>query len=330
MNVKLNALIASGAITLSLAGPAQAQRGNPPAPPRPVAAPRPPAPPEPPADEWFDSRGVTRIDTVVAFDRDGSVELGLGGGSIKVSSWDRAQVRVVATASNGAGLDFDAGESHLDLSVHGNMMDRMGTATFDVTVPTGARLSLNSISGSITSVGVRGATDASTVSGAIDIRNAGRVTTEGVSGATTITGAKGDVRVETVSGPIIISDVDGTASVENVSGRIELSNIRGGRVRANTVSGSLTFTGALNPSGRYEFETHSGRASLVLAPGASAAVSVETLSGSVSNEYPGAVRRPEEDPEEARTNYNYVIGRGDARVSIETFSGRVQISQGNR
>ncbi len=321
MTCKLTSLLASMAVALAVGGAAGAEAQS-----------RPPTPPRPPS-RWSQSNGggVARIDTLVPFSANGSVELGLISGSIRVSSWNRNEVRVVASATDGATLDFDANRSHIDLGLHRNWSDRGGSATYDVTLPVGARVTMSAISGTINATGVHGGIDASSISGPVDVRDAGaNVSIESVSGGVTAMGVAGDVKVETVSGAIQVSNVTGTVSAETVSGSTDLSNARGTRVRANSVSGGITFTGALNPAGRYEFETHSGRALLRLASGASAVITVDTYSGSVTNEYPGAVRRPESDADDERTHYRYTIGRGDARISVETFSGRVQISQGNR
>lgn len=323
------------ALTIGGGAPADAQTS----PPTPPESSRPPRSPRPPrsSSRWFRwegreaGRGVATIDTLVPFSTNGSVELGLISGSIKVSAWNRDQVRVVANATGNALLDFDATGSHVDLGVHYDRSDEGGSATYEVTVPAGTRVTMNAISGSISAAGVRGGIDANSVSGSVDVRDAAaNVAVESVSGNVTAVGVAGDVKVEAVSGQIEVSNVSGTVSAGDVSGSIDLSNVRGTRVRANSVSGAVTYVGALNPAGRYQFETHSGRTVLNLASGASAAITVNTYSGSVGMDYPGAVRRPEGDPDDERTSYRYTIGRGDARVSIDTFSGRVQISQGKR
>lgn len=324
MTNKFRSVLASAAVALAVGGAAHAEAQS-----RPPT----PTPPRTPS-RWFRANGgggVSRIDTLVPFSANGSVELGLIAGSIKVSSWNRNEVRVAASATDGTTLDFDATGSHIDLGVHHNWSNRGGSATYDVTVPAGARVTLSAVSGAITATGVHGGIDASGVSASVNVRDAGgNVAIESVSGNVTTMDVAGDVKAETVSGSIQVSNTSGTVSAENVSGTIDLSNARGTRVRANSVSGSITFTSALNPAGRYEFGTHSGRTVLRLASGASATITVDTHSGSVANDYPGAVRRRDSEDDDGQTSYTYVIGSGDARVTIETFSGRVQISQGNR
>jgi hypothetical protein len=303
--------------------------------------PAPPAPPRPPrvhSRSTFsdDDQGVARIDTVVSFSANGTVELSLVAGTMKLSTWDRNQVRVVASTTGEPSLQFDASSSHLSLEQSRNGRssrngDDVGNATYEVTVPTGSRATLSAVSGNITASGVRGAVDVSTVSGSVDVRDLGStLSVEGVSGDITAANVANDARVENVSGRISLSSVGGSASAETVSGSIAVSGVRGDRVHVTTVSGNVDFAGSVSGTGRYEFETHSGRTNLKLASNANVAISVETFSGSVSNDYPGAVRRRNSDSDDDGTSYDYVIGRGTGRVHVETFSGSVHISQGNQ
>jgi DUF4097 and DUF4098 domain-containing protein YvlB len=323
------------ACTLALAGTAgeAVAQGVPTPPPAPsVRTPRPPRAPRPPRD-FGDDEGVTRIDTTLAFSPTGSVELELVTGDMKVSTWNRDEVRVVATATGDARIQFDASHSHLDMEQSRRdrwSRDGHGTVSYQVTVPAGVRATLGSVAGTIDAAGIRGGAEVSTVSGAVTVRDIGaEATIEAVSGRVTLANVQGDAHVESVSGAVDVSNVTGSLSAESVSGPIVLTDVRGARIRANTVSGALDFTGAVNPAGHYDFETHSGRATLHLASNASAAVSVNTFSGSVTNDYPGAVRRQSGDDDDGQT-YEYTLGHGDARIRVETFSGRVIISQGNR
>lgn len=314
---------------------------SPPAPPAapsaPRNAPRAPRPPRAPR-AWFSSgdSGVAKIDTVVSFSANGTVDLSLISGSMKLSTWNRNQVRVVASTTGEPSLQFDATGSQLSLeqvknSWRGGRDDgNIGRATYDVTVPAGVRATLSAISGSVDASGIRGHLEVSNVSGSVNVRDLGSsLSVESVSGSVTAANVATDVRVENVSGRISITNTRGAVSVETVSGSIAIDGAAGQRVHATTVSGSIEFTGALSPTGRYEFETHSGGASLALAGNSNAAISVETFSGSVRNDFPGAVRRRNADPEDDRTNFDYVIGQGAGRVRVETFSGSVHISQRN-
>ena len=344
--VQAAAVPASAAILLAGAGTASAQV-TPPRPPAPPAAPTAPGAPGAPAaprapkaprapHSWFGSsdQGVSRVDTVVAFSPNGSVDLSLIAGSMKLSTWDRDQVRVVASTTGEPSLQFDASSSHVTLEQasswrRGNR-DRVGSATYEVTVPVGSRATLSSVSGSIDASGVRGPLEVNTVSGSLDARDIGSsLSVEGVSGRITVTNVGRDARIENVSGRIAVAGVGGSLSTQTVSGSTRISGVKGERIHATSVSGDIDFTGLVNGSRLYEFETHSGSAELRFASNSSAAVSVETFSGSVSNEYPGAIRRRNGDSGDDQTNFDYMIGHGDGRVRVQTFSGSVHISQGN-
>jgi hypothetical protein len=61
-------------------------------------------------------RGLTRIDTTVRLDRGGAVDLSLISGKIRVTGWDRADVKISASIESGY-LRFNANSSRVSLSV---------------------------------------------------------------------------------------------------------------------------------------------------------------------------------------------------------------------
>lgn len=265
-----------------------------------------------------------RIDTTVALAGTATVELGLVAGHIRVTTWNRNAARIVAEASSGR-LELDATPSHLELRQQSGR-DGVGSATYDVTVPAGVRLSLDAISGDVSACGARGPVEITTVSGSARVTGSGRTLSVGtVSGGVDVIDAGGDVRASSVSGSIRIRNVPGVLETESVSGSIQITGSRGDRVRGETVSGAIAFTGALAPAGRYSFGTHSGRITLRIPPTTGADLSADTFSGVVAVDVPGAVRRPEPDGE-SRTSYHYVLGRGGAHVSVSTFSGAITIT----
>lgn len=278
-----------------------------------------------------DERAELRsIDTLVALNTNASVELSLIAGSMRVSTWDRNAARIVARVDRGS-LELDASRGHLELRQRSERRNA-GFATYEVTLPATARASLAAVSGSITADGVRGTTDVASVSGRVLLRRTGRaVRVESVSGDVEVTDAAGDVRASTVSGSLTVRNVTGVVGAETVSGPIDVSGASGERMRGETVSGSISYAGTLAPNGRYSFETQSGSVTLRIPPNTGADIAVETFSGRVVNEVPGAVRRPERDRGDERSSYHYLLGRGGARVTIDSFSGRVLItSEGAR
>src|SRR5712692_2357078 len=91
-------------------------------------------------------RGLSQIDTTVRLDRGGAVDLSLISGKIRVTGWDRSDVKVSATIESGT-LRFSANSARVSLSVddsdeggrRGHRHNNVGDARYDVSVPRGSR-----------------------------------------------------------------------------------------------------------------------------------------------------------------------------------------------
>jgi DUF4097 and DUF4098 domain-containing protein YvlB len=92
------------------------------------------------------------------------------------------------------------------------------------------------------------------------------------------------------------------------------------------VSGDIIYTGTIEPAGRYNFEAHSGTIRLNIPRATGAQFSVETFSGDLSTDFPVTVP-PRSGRHEGRVEFT--IGDGRARVTAQTFSGRIIINSGS-
>ncbi len=266
-------------------------------------------------------RYPSKIDTVVAFSRQGTVDLSLISGRIRVTGWDRQEVKVVASIDNGR-LRFSASQQRVSLEVD----RRGGQAQYEVTVPRGTKLALEAVSGSITATGVGGEIEAQSVSGYVVISDATReVSAESVSGAVTVANVTGNLTAESVSGGVRVRNATGDVQVESVSGGVMLDGIKSSSVRSETVSGTVTYTGSIEPGGKYSFVTHSGTLRLNLPANLGAVFSVETYSGDIDSDFPVTMQ-----PGQGRNSHDrfeFTIGNGKARVSAENFSGKIIINR---
>jgi DUF4097 and DUF4098 domain-containing protein YvlB len=272
-------------------------------------------------DRYDRDRYRSRIDTVVPFNRGGTVDLSLMSGRIRVTGWDRQEVKVIATSDNGR-LRFSASPQRVSLEVDRNG----GDVQYDVTVPRSTKLSLEAISGSITATGVGGEIEAQSVSGYVDISDATReVSAESVSGSVTVANVTGNLSAQSTSGTVSIRNATGDVEAETVSGRILLDGIRSTSVRTETVSGSVSYTGSIDPGGKYSFVSHSGSLRLNLPANLGAVFSVETYNGDIDSDFPVTMQ-----PGQGRNSHDrfeFTIGNGRARVSLETFSGKIIINR---
>lgn len=287
-------------------------------------------------DEGVQIRGLTRVDTTVRLDRGGAVDLSLISGKIRVTGWDRADVKISATIESGY-LRFNANSSRVSLSVEdsdndgrrGRHHNDVGEARYDVSVPRGARLILEAVSGDVISKGSQGEIEATSVSGDVDVTDGVRsVSAESVSGAVHAAQVNGNLRTETVSGDLRAENVTGDVEASTVSGSIRLAGIQSKDVRTESVSGDIAYTGSIEPSGRYSYESHSGTVRLNIPKGAGAQFSVETFSGDLSTDFRLMIP-PSEHGRRREGHVDFTIGDGRAKVTAQTFSGSIIINSGS-
>src|SRR2546423_823330 len=206
-----------------------------------------------------DERTASQIDTTVRLDRGGAVDLSLISGRIRVVGWDQPNVKISASIESG-NLRFSANSSRVTLGVdeegrRGHGHNNVGEARYDVSVPRGARLILEAVSGDVTARGSQGEIEASSVSGDVEVSDGARsVSVESVSGEAHAAQVNGNLRAETVSGDLRAENVSGNVQASTVSGDIRLVGIQSRDVRTETVSGSVSYAGTIEPSGRYGFD----------------------------------------------------------------------------
>jgi DUF4097 and DUF4098 domain-containing protein YvlB len=249
------------------------------------------------------------LDTTVTLGRGGVVDLSLVSGDVIVTAWARDEARIHARSERGT-LEFSASPSRVSLDVRSNR-GRLGETRYEVTVPVGTRVLTHSVSADQSVRGTKG--DVESVSG--DLRAAR------ISG-----GASGS----TVSGGIELADVTGDVRIESTSGDISLSGVQAKVVRAETISGGIGFDGAIDRAGRYEFSAHSGDVTLGLPADVGASVSLETFSGEIESDFPLVIQPSGDERRRRQRRMDVTLGGGGARITVDTFSGNIDLERGTR
>lgn len=265
----------------------------------------------------------SRIDTTFAFTANGTVDLTSFNGDITVTGWNRNQARVRASTERGQ-LRWRITSSRI--SVEADMYrGRTGETTYEVTVPEGVRVVLNSMTGSLTVRGVKGPVDLHTNNGDIEVTDAtDRIEMVTLSGDVTASRLRGEVEATSLNGTVALTDVQGrSVHAESTSGDLELVNVISPDVDVSTVAGEVDFTGPLDPRGRYSFASHSGSVTLNVPPNTSARFSIETFNGEVDSDFPYTLQPNRERRQGQRLEFN--VGAGEARVMAESFSGGITI-----
>lgn len=278
-----------------------------------------------PAAAQRDRDDGSRIDTTVALGRGATVDLSLLSGEIIVHGWNRDEARVQATSERGA-IAFEHSSSRLMLSTR-PWRGGTGDTRYELSVPVGTRLILRAISGDIRADGVGGEVEAHSTSGDVTVTDASsRITLESISGDVRGEKLRGTVRVNSVSGDVTLQGVDGDVDAQTVSGDVDISDATTKWVRAESTSGDVGYGGSVDPAGRYDFTTHSGEVSLTLPSSAGGVLSIETFSGSVDSDFPITIQ-PTGDRHSRPRRMEFSFGNGNARISVETFSGDIRIEK---
>jgi len=232
------------------------------------------------------------VDETYAVSAQATVSVEALFGTIRVRGWDRPEVRLTGSVDPRAGeLNVRASESAVRIEVEPVNGTSRG--------PSAVRLTL-------------------------EIPAGGRLLIEGIGTDVAVEGVTGPVSVETVNGAIDLDGASGELEASSVSGEI---GVRSGRpVRRGTlasVSGSILFDAPLADLARLVVETVSGDVLLRIPEDVSAAFEVSTFSGTIVNGLGPEARRsstflPAQE-------LSFTRGAGGATVTIESFSGRVEL-----
>ena len=264
---------------------------------------------------------ASRIDTTFSFDRRGTLVVVAGTGEVDITAWDRPQIRVRARSERSV-VRMDATSTRVSLDIS---RPRGGDTRFEITVPVGVRVSARSTNGDITISGTRGSVEARTQNGDLSVTDVGEVVDLNTySGDIIARGIVGNVEISTLSGEVMLTDVKGDVDATTVSGDVDLRGVIARYVRAKSTSGDVTFDGAVDNTGRYELGSHSGSVYLSIPQGTGALLTVATYSGSIESDFPITLK-PGEHGIGSTKRFTFEIGKGDARVSAESFSGDITI-----
>jgi hypothetical protein len=203
------------------------------------------------------------------------------------------------------------------------------SVAFNVSAPEGTRILVKSISGNISARDILGGLTLETVSGNVQIANAGRMANgRSISGDIEVldTKVEGALEAGTISGTVRLRRLTARSlAVNSVSGNVEIEDVTAERIGAQAISGNIGFAGDLQPNGRYEFTSHSGNIRLALPAGASFQVEATSFSGEINTDIPVTMS----GGQSGRRNraLRGTAGSGGASVDLTTFSGTIVITK---
>lgn len=240
-------------------------------------------------------------------------------GSVRVIGWDRDSVAVSGHAERDAGGFFGGGSRQaLKLGVWNEAPGDTGRVVIEVRVPVTSQVWVKTAAASIDVSGIRGTLDLNTVTGDVKVTGAARdVSVESIGGSIYVEADARTVRARSGSGTVTVRGNAADATLSTVSGPVHASAASFERARLESVSGDVSFQGALAPGAALELQTHSGRIDVALPPSTAAEFTISTLKGKVRNDF---------GPSAAKSG-DIAFATGDARATliVRTFSGAVSL-----
>lgn len=281
---------------------------------------------------------ATTIDETRPLNADGKVHIENLKGRVVVRTWAQPQVRITGSLGKGVEkLEIEGDARSLDIGVKypnskggwnlwGRDDHRTEPSIIEVMLPRRASVEIETVSADIDVQQVAGRRlEASSVSGSIlaTASSPGEASFENVSGDITLRITTGKVKVESVSGNVSLQGgLTGEVGMESVSGNVRLVAQALDELRVSTVSGDLFLQAALKPAGTIKAETLSGSLELILPRSTGAKLHAESFSGDIRSPSGNVV---EEEHGPGKT-LNTTYGDGQGQISIESFSGDVQVT----
>lgn len=287
-------------------------------------APAPDAPGSPP-EYWEFTFGAgprtfeARTDTVIMVPQGTALALNNMVGDISVESWKKNAVRL--RAQHAKRDRFVLSIKHGVLTIEA--VNRRGLPPFvdyDLVVPEWMALRLSGIETDIRIDGMNSPVQADCMRGDITVTNSdGPLQLSSIEGEVMVTDAR-DVSATSINNNVQLERIAGQIEVESVNGDIRLGEVRSGDVQASSMTGTVVFSGAFQPRGRYRLASHTGNLQVGVPVNAQVDVSVASYNGAFQSSFPLQVGRQRNG-----RRFNFTLGTGGSLLELESFQGLIQL-----
>jgi hypothetical protein len=258
-----------------------------------------------------------------------SVRLSGAISSVKVVAWQHDSIALVGTL--GPGGRMDGGPTRVSVvtgmkfwveapdeaALRGNKLE--------LRVPRGASVWIKTGSADIDVQGVAGSLDLNVVGGSITVTGKPReLIIESMDGAVSYTGWAEFAKVKTATGNITVNGGGEDLAFTTVSGTIIANNPERDlkRIRLESVTGPISFTGTLPRGADLRCETHSGAVDIRFLPDSKVEIDASSVLGTIENNWNST--RPIAGREGRGMELGTSSGMGSARVQVRSFKGSVR------
>jgi DUF4097 and DUF4098 domain-containing protein YvlB len=267
-----------------------------------------------------------KVDRKLPLGMEGALRIVNMVGSVVVHGWDKDTVLVRGTLGPGDNFFMGGGYTGAKMFVESSNDRDPKPTRLEVWVPARVRLWVKTATANIDVANVSGGLDLYVVSGTIDVTgNPRELNAEAIDGDIHITGSPSWIRAKSASGAITFQGASPDAGISTVSGPIKVDGGTGlfERTKVETVTGNISFSGRLDRSGTFDFDSHSGNVDIAIPEKTSATFSVVTIAGSITN------KLSKKSPIAGRFGRGAELtteeSGGGAKVSVRTFKGPVTL-----
>jgi DUF4097 and DUF4098 domain-containing protein YvlB len=273
---------------------------------------------ESPCTDDDERHGGANVDITQQVRPNGLVDVHEFGGVVHVTGWSQNAVHVKGQFTPDCHVELTPSGDHTQ--IHLTCAHGPGTGNLEIQIPQASGLEVRTMSADVTVQNVSGSVHLQTISGDIAIRGGApsEIEARSTSGDVKIDSASASTRAHSVSGDVAVSGVRGRATIRTISGECSLSGGDFNSVEVDSVSGAITFRGAVTGQGPFEMQSHSGDVTLHLPRTTNVDVEMRSTSGDLVIDM-GSGRKTGERELDAR------IGAGGAKVRLRSFSGDVEV-----
>ena len=263
---------------------------------------------------------VQQADTTFSVNGSDRLELHNMEGEIRVTGWNRNEVRIKA--------DIDDEDGYLSVNKSGSTIKvktkwKYGPSNVDfvISVPRSMGLNLHGVSTDVYLDDVGGEVTIETIEGDIDVRGgSGIINVHTVEGEIVIRDARGTIRASTAEDDITVVNAVGEIFAETFEGDIRLEDVDSKNVQGSSLDGDIYFNGAVHDGGQYRLTTHDGDVHMVIPANANATVVVASVDGDFETDFPITV-----EDYHGGHRLSFVLGSGKAQAELETFDGSIRL-----
>jgi DUF4097 and DUF4098 domain-containing protein YvlB len=215
--------------------------------------------------------------------------------------------------------------------MNGRANSRMALVDYTVTLPAGANVILQTVSGDVRVQRLSGEVRAESYSGNVSAADNKRIRAlRSMTGNIDVTNSEADeLNANTLSGQIFIRKLKGRMlDLHTVTGNAMLQDVAAERAVVQSTAGAVEYAGRLQRSGRYQFQTHSG--SIRVLPSGNPGFDLEamTYSGDLRSDFTLKllpVPQPEAQRPRPQKMLRGTFGDAGAVLTASSFSGNIVI-----